>query len=124
MGNHYLEAGDVVKRPKGIFEHQGIYLGNDRVFHNTPGRGEHVSSLQEFANGYPVSLKMAPSGNRSPLLARVYQAINNPRGYDPILNNCEHTVNRILEGTPRSRQLVGVGLFALLVAVLFVGSKS
>lgn len=124
MGTHYLEPGDIVKRPKGVFEHQGIYLGNDRVFHNTPGRGEHVSSLQEFSNGHPVSLKLAPKGNRAGLLARAYQAIEHPRGYDPILNNCEHTVNRILEGAPRSRQLAGVGLFALLVAILFIGSKS
>ena len=124
MSIHYLEPGDVVKRPKGVFEHQGIYLGNNRVFHNTPGKGEHVASFEEFADGHEVSLKFAPAGNRGEVLARVYQAIENPRGYDPVLNNCEHTVNRMLEGNPRSRQLAGVGLFALVLAILFIGSKS
>lgn len=124
MTIHYLEPGDVIKRPKGIFEHQGIYLGNNRVFHNTPERGEHVSSLQEFANGHEVGLKWASNGNRGEILNSAYHAMSNLRKYDPVLNNCEHTVNRILKVTPKSPQLVGFGLFVLLVALLFVGSKS
>ena len=43
--------GDIVSRRKGMVMHRGIALGDGRVLHNTPFRGEHISSEEEFSAG-------------------------------------------------------------------------
>ena len=43
--------GDIVSRRKWLVMHKGIALGDGRVLHNTPFRGEHICSEAEVRAG-------------------------------------------------------------------------
>lgn len=111
--------GDVVARRKGPVMHKGVVLPDGRVLHNTPGRGEHVSTLEEFGAGRTVHVvRRACARSR----ARAYQA--RPRAdqrYNIFTNNCEHTTSRVVHGREESPQLrgwiAGVGVAALAFAL-------
>lgn len=116
-------AGDVVSRRKGVVMHRGIALGDGRVMHNTPGRGEHISSESEFANGQRVHVESASYAERQRSLAQAARLERGRygRSYSLFGNNCEHTVHRAASGAARSPQLrgwiAGVGLATIAFAV-------
>jgi len=116
-------AGDVLSRRKGLVMHRGIALGDGRVMHNTPGRGEHISSLSEFANGQRVHARSASYTERRSALRHAAQLERSAarRSYHLFGNNCEHTVSRANSGAAKSPQLrgwvAGVGLAAVALAV-------
>lgn len=107
-------VGDVLSRLKFPFVHKGVYLGNDIVIHNTPERGEHISSLSDFAECQLLSVTPIQEANRHFALREAAATLAAPRPYDAIANNCEHTVTRIIEGREYSRQLQWVGLLLIL----------
>ncbi len=116
--SRYL-PGDVVSRRKGPVMHRGVVLGDGRVLHNTPGRGEHVSSMREFSAGEKVRVQRRSLAERERALARAERWRHRP--YHLLRNNCEHTVHRTTSGAARSPQLrgwiAGVGLAAVALAV-------
>lgn len=99
--------GDIVSRPKGAVTHVGLMLDGGRVLHNTPERGEHVSTLAEFGRGRPLRVERLERSERLRLLAR---ASRGARGYHLLHHNCEHTLYRAREGRPRSPQLLSAAL--------------
>ena len=115
-------AGDILSRRKGLVVHRGVALGDGRVLHNTPGRGEHISSEAEFANGHRVSVTRSSLDDRRRALHHAaHLGVRGGRAYDLLGNNCEHTVSRASSGDARSPQLrgwiAGVGLAAVTLAV-------
>ena len=121
----YARPGDIVSRRKGLVMHRGIALGDGRVLHNTPFRGEHVCSEAEFRAGktmYAANLDGAVRG-RALHRARehVYGSGSERRSYNILTNNWEHTVSRATSGEARSPQLhswvLGTGLAAAAFAV-------
>ena len=118
MVARYL-PGDIVTRRKGFVMHKGIALGGDRILHNTPLRGEHVSTEAEFRQGQPMHVRHQERINR---LRTLHAAEAQPRrGYNLFTNNCEHTVTRAATGKAESPQLVswgaGIGVGALAFAL-------
>ncbi len=111
-----IRIGDVLSRPKalGIVTHLGVVVAPGLVIQNRPGKGEHLATLKEFAGGKPVTVHRT-AANPAEVTARAQAVLANPQGYDPIKNNCEHTVTRIIQGIARSPQL------ALIVTVVIVG---
>ena len=114
----YARPGDIVSRRKGLVMHRGIALGDGRVLHNTPFRGEHVCSEEEFRAGRRMYVHSMEGDARRRAL---HQARNGGgRGYNLITNNCEHTVTRHAHGQARSPQLrswiIGSGLAAVAFA--------
>jgi hypothetical protein len=117
--SRYL-PGDVLSRRKGFVMHRGIALGDGRVLHNTPFKGEHVTSEAEFGAGQRVYVTRLDRGSRERALRH---AESDPAGrrYSLVSNNCEHTVTRAIAGEPESPQLrewlaglgAGIALFAL-----------
>jgi len=103
--------GDVLSRRKGFVMHRGIALGDGRVLHNTPFRGEHVTTEAEFAAGKRIYVTPLDPQHRRDVLAR---AARHGDGYHLFNNNCEHTVSRTVSGVPESPQLRGIvgGLLA------------
>lgn len=107
--------GDIVARRKGLVMHKGLVLRDGRILHNTPLRGEHISSEQEFGAGRRLSVQPAasPAIPHEPHLER--------RAYHLFRNNCEHTVHRVATGRAHSPQLkawvagVGVAAVALIL---------
>lgn len=120
--HHNIPAGHVISREKGIFTHVGFSLGDGLVFHNNPERGEHVSTLAEFAKGQKVTLlSHRISGDEfHRVISRIREVLTRPIGYHPTANNCEQTLNRVLGLPANSPQLwfwLGAAAVAGLLAV-------
>ena len=113
-----LLIGTIVSRPKdGMVQHFGVVTGPDLVFHNTPERGEHESTVGEFAAGHRVAIRgrvhdLAGFGRR------VWWRRRNPHPYHFLDNNCEHTLSALIGRPSHSPQLAGwLGLAAIVTVV-------
>ena len=113
------QPGDILARRKGLVMHKGIALSDGRVLHNTPWRGEHVSSAREFRAGKRLQVTRL---DREARRRALHSAEQSSGRYNLFTNNCEHTVNRAVQGKAASPQLqgwiAGAGLAALTFAVL------
>lgn len=113
--HHHFPVGSQLERAKGLglVRHVGIYLGDDQVFHNSPGRGEHISSLSDFAQNQPVRMTAGPSPAALQTVFRARQQATQPRPYSLLSWNCEHTARAVAGAPPESPQLqmwVALGL--------------
>jgi hypothetical protein len=98
--------GDIVSRRKGFVMHRGIALGDGRVLHNTPFKGEHICSEEEFSAGQRLYVqRMERSARQRALLHAQTDSVGRP--YHLLANNCEHTVTRAIAGEAQSPQLRG-----------------
>ena len=112
----------LISRPKlAVLRHIGVLLPDARVAHCTPDRGEHISSIEEFAAGKDVKIEQVVGrAQQLSILRRVAAAMAAPSAYNVATNNCETFANRIVEGKAKSPQLagvvilVGLALFAML----------
>ena len=86
--------------------HKGILLDDGSVYHNTPLRGEHVSSFEAFSKNRFVYAEPSDDFTREEVRwgAKLYPR----RRYNPFTNNCEHTVSRAATGCRRSPQLTSI----------------
>ncbi len=113
--------GDIVSRRKWLVMHKGISLGDGRVLHNTPFRGEHICSEAEFRAGRRMYVNHLDGELRQRALRRVDHTHTGNRGYHLLRNNCEHTVSRLTTGEASSPQLKswvwGAGFAAAAFAV-------
>lgn len=105
-----FRSGDIVARRKGVVLHKGLVIGDDQVLHNTPWRGEHLSSLQDFARGKRVHREATGQSVGA-------DALLPQRPYHLLRNNCEHTVYRAAAGQAHSPQLRAWGVGAALAVV-------
>lgn len=111
--------GDIVSRRKGLVMHKGVVLADGRILHNTPFRGEHVCSEQEFRAGKRLRVSRLPFETRRRVLRAT--SLHEPRSYNLLTNNCEHTVTRAAHGRAESPQLTswvaGIAVASLAFAV-------
>ncbi|PTY07970.1 hypothetical protein DB347_07050 [Opitutaceae bacterium EW11] len=120
-------VGTIIARTKaGVAEHVGVVTAPNLVLHNTPTRGEHESSLAEFAAGSPVTIKGRVRDMIS-FMHRVWRKRQNLRPYDLVSNNCEHTISALTDEQPSSPQLQAWGFVFLviigIVTLTRVGTK-
>lgn len=116
--------GDVLRRPKFLFKHVGVHLGNGLVLHNSPSKGEHVSDVSEFSAGHKIEVIPTPPNMKAKIIGRVQDTLRHPRGYDAATNNCQHTATRITEGRAYSPALFVVGLVAVgILAMMLVRGR-
>ena len=112
------QPGDVVSRRKGPVMHKGVVMRDGRVLHNTPFRGEHAVSMEEFRAGRRLYVERQEPEHRRRALRQA--DLESSRGYNLLSNNCEHTVHRATRGKPESPQLqswlVGLGVGAATFA--------
>ena len=121
-----LSPGDLMLRPKclGIVQHEGVVVGNNLVLHNPPEKGEHVSTVEVFADGKPVRVQRT-STTPATILLRARQLLCRPRQYDPLTRNCQHTASELIRGRASSTWAQTVALLLLLaVAVWTISSLS
>jgi len=115
----------IVSRPKlkGLWQHVGVLLPDGRVAHCGPGRGEHVSSVEEFARGEDVSILRALSEiEHAHVLQRLAEALRVPRQYDALQNNREMFANRVTGQPATSPQLRATMCLAALAAALLIAA--
>src|SRR5574337_1014473 len=96
--------GDIVSRRKGFVMHRGIALGDGRVLHNTPFKGEHISSEAEFSAGRRMYVTRLDREARQRALRHADDGALQ-RKYSLFDNNCEHTVTRAIGAEVESPQL-------------------
>jgi hypothetical protein len=104
-------------------QHVGVVSPGGRVLENDPVHGERVNSLSGFAAGKPVRVHRtnAPSGE---VVQRARSLLANPKRYDLLKRNCEHTANEVIRGRPFSPQ-VAVGAVGLLfITAIFLAHKT
>ena len=116
--------GDIVLRRKGPVMHQGIALDDGRVLHNTPRRGEHVSSMEDFRRGKALRARRLEESQRARALHHAHEAAEGKaQRYHLFKNNCEHTVTRATTGEPRSPQLLAVAAGVVVGAAVLVAIR-
>ncbi len=111
------QIGSELSVPKQIFKHKGVYAGNNLVFHNSPGQGEALTSMSEFAKGRPVTVEKEGVKDYQVFFTRLQKAIAAPKSYDVFQQNCEHSSSKVRTGKARSPQLIG---WTALITVLFL----
>jgi hypothetical protein len=122
-----LKPGDVLRRWKTGVWHLGVYLGKDRVLHNSPDfkSGERLTSYKTFALGREVYVAHSNPKTRSEVMRRASGILAHPQAYSYVWRNCEHTVYEVLEGKPRSPtvqlmdQVLGAAVLISLAGLVF-----
>ncbi len=115
----------LVSRQKlALLRHLGVMLPDGRVAHCTPDRGEHISTIEEFAAGKDVKIErvIGPQQELS-TLRRTAAAMAAPAAYNVATNNCETFANRIVGQKAESPQFVGVLILAAAVAVILAAAS-
>ncbi|MGH7869227.1 MAG: hypothetical protein ACREP9_16730 [Candidatus Dormibacteraceae bacterium] len=112
-----LNPGDLLLRPKclGIVQHEGVVIGPNAVLHNTPDKGEHVTTVEDFADGKPVRV-YPTSAAPATIRARAQQLLYRPRPYDPLTRNCQHTASELIQGCSSSTWIQAIALL-LVIAI-------
>jgi hypothetical protein len=120
--NVTLEPSDRIFCWSLLKKHYGVYAGGGWVLHNMPGKGEHFISYEEFREGRQVFIeKRFPVQERPRVMAAVQAKVGNPKKYDLLVHNCEHTALETTEGISASYQIRGwstVGGIVLLALLL------
>lgn len=111
-----IRPGDILKRDKGLHEHVGVAWVDGRVLHNSPFRGEHLSTIDEFAAGRAVRIQPTPADCLGRVLANGARVLKAPHRYHLLRNNCEHTAHYVVHGRASSPQLLTWTLVALVGA--------
>jgi lecithin:retinol acyltransferase len=110
----------LISRPKlGFLRHLGVLLPDGRVAHCTPERGEHLSTVEEFAAGQDVRIeRVIPIEQCLSTLQRIAQTMAKPSPYHLFTNNCETFANRSIGERAMGAQLAGFGVLIVLALIL------
>ena len=110
----------LISRPKlGFLRHLGVLLPDGCVAHCTPERGEHLSTVEEFAAGQDVRIeRVIPIEQCMSALQRIAQAMVMPNAYNLFTNNCETFANRSIGERAVSSQLTGFCALTALALIL------
>jgi hypothetical protein len=121
----------VVKKAAGILDHYVIYLGKDdwnKHWFSANLSGPGVSLIPEeealgFLQKYTPQRLNRFKGNEQEREEALKRAFNYPdKGYDLIINNCEHYANTVQHGVKFSAQSsAAMGIGALLFVGLIAG---
>lgn len=119
MYDFNLIPGDVVRRRKGAVWHWGVCI-QEGIVHNTPEKGEHISSLAEFADVQQIEVFRPHDINRHEIISRAYEIVNNPSDYQYLWRNCEHTVTEIIKGEAMSQTVKSLATLAFIISSAYL----
>ncbi len=120
-----VKVGDILLRRKLLVMHVGICIGANKILHSLPGNGEHITDYDSFAKDKNV-YRLPTRLDASTVQEKAEAILQSPADYGLFGANCEHTVSKLVNGTPRSRQLEEVEAWALIGAAFgkSIGRKS
>jgi hypothetical protein len=102
----------------GLLRHVGTLLPDGLVAHCSPKRGEHLSTVEDFAHGQDVSIdELIERSQWELVLHRLNRFLAAPSSYHAVTNNCEIFANRLLGRQPTSPQVRGLLLVVGLMAI-------
>lgn len=121
-----LKPGDFLYRTKNFILHVGIFLGYNRVLHNLPGKGVHITSIAEFAGGKQITYRSISLPDGELNKERLQELLASTSEYSLLNNNCEHTAWYLTTGEVKSPQIANIGISAAmggLFGAIFFGKK-
>ncbi len=123
--NTTINIGDLLTRPKalGLLTHVGVVVGPNTVIHNVPSKGEHLATFQEFSAGKPTKVHHT-GANPLAVITRAQNSIGNPKKYDPVRRNCEHTATEVIRGDAKSPQLAFFGIVVFICGAVFLANQA
>lgn len=104
----------------GFVDHVGWTFDGREVFHNLPGKGEHLSSVADFAAGKVVRVQevLLDLAEAFSVSSNIAKSVSVNLQYHWSSNNCEHSVSRVLGQKPCSPQLQALGTTLVCVAII------
>ena len=117
-----LIPGDIIRRPKGPVWHWGVWLPPG-VLHNTPERGEHISTLAKFRDGKPIEIIRPRNINRHEIIHRAQSIASHPSSYQCLWRNCEHTINQITVDEAYSPTVKKLALLMVVAVATYAAAK-
>ena len=117
--------GDLLYRHKGLVDHVGVYLGNDKVLHTSPSNGVEVISVAHFANNQSIRYVATCVEDQAKLSQRLSSILGGDSGYHASKANCEHLANYLVRGraySPQKRAMV-LGALSLGLPARKAGTK-
>jgi hypothetical protein len=131
------KLGDVIYVSRGIYDHYGIYVNDNRIIHFSPTKGSEinakevdiqVTTLEDFMKDRELKIDTKSIIKYSPeeTIRRAESFIGKKKGeYNLAFNNCEHFARWCKSGEMKSYQvervLKGIGLVMAVVAVVGIG---
>lgn len=117
------EVGSTLSVRKDFYRHVGIYAGDGMVFHNHPSSGQQLVSIEQFAAGRRIKVKRAGIKDSVGFYQRLRQAQTQPRSYNLLRRNCEHTASTLRgerAASPQLRLYSGLSVIAA-AAIIAIG---
>jgi hypothetical protein len=118
-----LKLGDMLYRSKGIVEHKGVYLGADKVLHNSPEGDVSIVDFDDFAKGEQVKIIQIDEHNVHLLSQRLHEVLARDERYVFWSNNCEDIANFLVFGRKYSPQMQAACIGGLIGAAVGVKTK-
>lgn len=114
--NILINIGDLLTRPKtlGFVDHYGVVVSPNTVLQNTPEKGEHLASVDEFAAGQRISV-IRTSANPLEVQARCRKSLANRKAYNLVNRNCEHTAFEVAYGIAKSPQFIAAIIIGVII---------
>lgn len=103
--------------------HASAYVGDGLVLHNHPTNNEEIISLEKFSKGKEINERVSGVDDTEGFFARVQQVLSQPRPYNVLTNNCEHTTSFVRDGKAHSGQLALAAAAVLTGIVIYVMSR-
>ena len=105
-----MAAADHLKVPRqhGLFNHQGIDLGDGTIAHYLEGREILRSPLADFSQGQPVTVVNHEQASAVGVTLRRAMSRIGEQNYNLLFNNCEHFAIWCKTGRHQSEQVDAV----------------
>lgn len=97
--------GDLLYRVKGVVEHVGVYLGGNKVAHNSPDGNVQISSIEEYSKNQPVNVVKTDFDNIELLEQRLEEILSADKTYNLLGFNCEQFAHLLITGRSQSPQI-------------------
>jgi hypothetical protein len=122
------QFGDLLKTPRGVYAHYGVYFGGGLVLEFSGDRSKDVATAKprvspwdRFSEGRPVYVVEHTTSSMKDIYARASHVHARQPRYNLIGFNCEHLARYVVSGKSMSRQSdnAGWGIFGSLLLALF-----
>lgn len=123
-----LRRGDHIRVDRGLYHHDGIYLGNGQVIHlaSSTGSGKagarvQIGDIRDFANGRVTVRRYQGERDPEETIARAMSRLGDGE-YNLAFNNCQHFARWCVTGNHFSEQVeVGTALIGGMTVPVAVG---
>jgi hypothetical protein len=131
-----LQAGDIILSDRLIYQHYGVYAGNDRVIHYASENGDfgfdvkvRETSLAQFAQGGDCKIVMFTENRDGSKHFSPKETVRRARSrigeesYNLLFNNCEHFVLWCKCGKSKSIQVEKAVTAAIVIGTVAIAAS-